>query len=58
MVQNLGQGGTGLRDRVYLKKGWGPESIELLEGMLEYDPEKRWSWFDFSLFVNFKGVVS
>jgi len=41
-----------------LKKGWGPESIELLEGMLEYDPEKRWSWFDFSLFVNFKGVVS
>jgi hypothetical protein len=33
-----------IRDKVYLKKGWDESSIELLEGMLQYDPKKRWSW--------------
>lgn len=38
------EGGSGLRNKVYLKKGWCQDSIDLLEGMLEYDPDKRWGW--------------
>ena len=36
--------GFGLKNKVYLKKGWTEDAIDLLEGMLEYDPEKRWTW--------------
>ena len=34
----------GIKNKVYLKKGWNEDSIELLEGMLEYNPLKRWNW--------------
>lgn len=44
MTSSADTSGLGLRNKVYLKKGWDHHSIDLLEGMLEYDPEKRWTW--------------